>query len=188
MCVLASVASVLTLTSLVDMVCGLDLSVSDLEVDESKTLSISQITWHQGHSGIRAAQQSENKHGKTTSQSCARGCQGQTHAAKCALYKAVPECVRNRGPPPPEVTQLQERPTWYDPPSDPLPEVGGTQRSDHTFHTISESDREFGANHTWNPRERVTIRGMEDHHEISGSILVGGEPLETHLLGVNVLA
>ena len=34
---LASVLSVSTLTSLVDMVCDLDLSVSDFEVDESQT-------------------------------------------------------------------------------------------------------------------------------------------------------
>ena len=96
----------------------------------------------------------------------------QRNKAKTSMerppVKAVPECVRNRAPPPPEVTQLQERPTWHDPPSDPPPEVGGTPRSDHTFHRTKESDREFDANHSWNPRERVIIRGMEDFYERSG--------------------
>ena len=35
----------------------------------------------------------------------------------------------------------------------PLLELKDTQRSDHTFHSIKESDREFDANLSWKPRE-----------------------------------
>ena len=44
--VLASVPSLLVLTSPLDMVCDLDLSVSDFEVDESQTLSVSTKRGH----------------------------------------------------------------------------------------------------------------------------------------------
>ena len=46
---------------------------------------------------------------------------------------------------------------------DPPLEVKDTPRSDQTFHSMRESDREFDANHTWNPMECVIIRGMEDY-------------------------
>ena len=36
-----------------------------------------------------------------------------------STFKAVPECMRCRAPPPPEGTPLQPRPTWPGPPKDP---------------------------------------------------------------------
>ena len=64
-----------------------------------------------------------------------------------APYKAVLECVRNTGLLSPEATPLQERPTWLGPPSTPPPEVRDTPGSDHSFHGIKESSRDFDAIH-----------------------------------------
>ena len=81
--------------------------------------------------------------------------------------------VRNKAPPPaPEGTPTQERQTWRGPPSAPPPEVEDTPRSDHTFHSVRESDDELDANHSWNPTERVIIRGVEDYFGRSEDILV----------------
>ena len=49
------------------------------------------------------------------------------------------------------------------PPSDLMPEVGETPRSDRTFHNAEDSDQEFGATHACNPRERVITKGVENY-------------------------
>ena len=77
--------------------------------------------------------------------------------------KAVPETVRNMAPPALGGTPPQKRQTWPGPPSDHHLRWRDTPRSDHTFHSIRESDRVFDANPSWNPKERVIIRGMEDY-------------------------
>ena len=60
-------------------------------------------------------------------------------------------------------TPLQQQAIFLGPPSFPMPEVGETPWGERTFHTATESDTEFDANHAWTPRERVIIRGMEDY-------------------------
>ena len=55
-------------------------------------------------------------------------------------------------------------------------------------HDIRESDRELDANHSWNLRERVVIRGMEDDLGRSEATLVEVEELETCLLGPSDVA
>ena len=72
-------------------------------------------------------------------------------------------------------------------PPSPLEEEA-TPRSDHTFHSTRESDRELNANHSWNLRERVIIRGMEDYLGGSADTMVGVEELETYLLGPSDVA
>ena len=62
-------------------------------------------------------------------------------------------------------------------------EAEDTPRCNNTFHSVKESDREFDANHSWNPRERVIIGGMGDYLERSEDILVEAEKLATCLLG-----
>ena len=65
-CVLASV---LILISLVDMVCDLDLSVADFEVDEPQTLSVHKKGGASvSNIGTRTAQDSEHKHGNNASE------------------------------------------------------------------------------------------------------------------------
>ena len=49
--------------------------------------------------------------------------QEKTRTAKFA-YKAVPECLRSRAPPPSEGTLLQQTATWPGPPADPPTGVG----------------------------------------------------------------
>ena len=79
-CVTAAVPSVLTQTSPVDMVWDLDFGVSDITFDEA---------WHQGLIGIRAPQESESKHGKTTSQSCANAAAKKANVAWSTSGSAV---------------------------------------------------------------------------------------------------
>ena len=104
---LASVTCVVTLTSLVDMMCGLDLSVSDLAVDESQTLSV-----FQKKRGTRATVECEQRNKAKTSMErppvkAVPGAVRDRPTPQSAPHKAVPECVRNRAPLPPEGTQLQ---------------------------------------------------------------------------------
>ena len=98
------------------------------------------------------------------------------------------QSVRSRVPRAPEGTPPQEGQTWPGRPSGPPPELEDTPRSDHTFHSVRESDRELDANHSWNPRERVIIRGMEDYLGRSEDIMVEVEELETCLLGPSDVA
>ena len=68
-------------------------------------------------------------------------------AANCAVQGSA-ECVRNRAPPPPEGTLLQERPTWPGPPSASPPgvEEEDVQRrkdgSTRIVHGMQENARE----------------------------------------------
>ena len=75
-----------------------------------------------------------------------------------ALFKAVPESVRNRAPPSPGGTPLQQTATWPSPPSVPPPEVdemevkkisdvGRTEstRTLHGMHVNGRSPREWEA-------------------------------------------
>ena len=73
-------------------------------------------------------------------------------APKRTPVKAVLGCLSDRAPPPPKGTHLQQKVTWLGPPSDPVPEVGGTPRSNRKFHSAEESDLEFDANQVWSPR------------------------------------
>ena len=94
-------------------------------------------------------------------------------ACKCLVFKrtpfkAVPENVRSRAPPAPEGAPLQSRQEWLGPPSAPLPEVEGTPRSDHIFHSTTQVELryqqdEFGASRSWSARKCVIIRGMGDY-------------------------
>ena len=87
--------------------------------------------------------------------------------------KAVPECLRNRPTQPLTGTPLSRKATRLGPPSGP--EVEETPRNDHTFRSVKESDCEFDANHTWNRKDRILIREMEDYLGLSQEILVDVE-------------
>ena len=65
-------------------------------------------------------------------------------AANCAVQGSA-ECVRNRAPPPPEGTLLQERPTWPGPPSASPP---GVEQED-----LQRRKDGIDANRPWNARE-----------------------------------
>ena len=105
-----------------------------------------------------------------------------TLRAERTLAKAVPGCLRNRPPLLLTRTPLSRKATWLGPPSDPSPKVEETPRNDHTFRSAKESDCEFDANHTWNPRDRVLIREMEEYLRRCSEILVDVEELEAYLL------
>ena len=57
-----------------------------------------------------------------------------------------------------------------------------TPRSDHTFSIFKASDREFVANHSWNPQERVIIRGMEGYFGRSEDVMVVIGEMDSNLL------
>ena len=71
---------------------------------------------------------------------------------------SVPENLRNGAPLAAAGTQM-----WPGPPPAPPSEVEDTPRSDHTFHTVRDSDRKLDANHSSNPRESFIIRWIEDY-------------------------
>ena len=60
-------ASVPILISLVDMVCGLDLSVSDFEVDEWQTLTVSNMRGASVALEREQPKRAKNKHGNNAS-------------------------------------------------------------------------------------------------------------------------
>ena len=56
-------------------------------------------------------------------------------------FKAVPECMSSRAPPPPEGTSVRQTATWFGPPADPPAEVNEMEVVD------AISDLEFDATH-----------------------------------------
>ena len=77
--------------------------------------------------------------------------------SQSAPCKVVLECVRNRSPPPPEGTPLQEWPTGLGQPSDPPPEVDEMGMEDQ-----QRPQAGVDGNPPWRARERTLIKAMEN--------------------------
>ena len=147
MCVPASVHHVPILMSIVDVVCELDLSVLDVEVDEPQTLSIAtkrgaSVAW----------EQEQYKRANTNMEATPF-----QSVPKSTPVKAVPECLKNRAPPPPKGTPSQQEATWLGPPHDPPP--GLAEGEPQRWRVGADVNPPW----QWNARDRVLIQSMEDY-------------------------
>ena len=145
-CVLAHFPFVLVWISLVDMVCGLDLSASDFEVDELQTLAVSKRA-RQCYIVTRAAQESERKHGHNASPVDVGAQEDASQSSSCMCKDWSSTSARRK------VTARKSDVSWST--VGPPLVVEETPQSDHTFHSNRESYCEFDANHTWTLGERV---------------------------------
>ena len=116
-CVLVSVFLVSDLFSLVNVVCDVDFSVSDCEI-EQQTFSLS--SKRDVGVALECEQYKNTKAGMEAAPF--------QSVPKRTPVKAVPECLRNRAPPPPKGTLLKQKTTWSGPLSDLMPEAGETPR------------------------------------------------------------
>ena len=140
LCVPASVLIMTDVFSLVNVVCEVDLpsvSVSHCEIVESKIFS-SFSRKRDASVSLECEQRKKTKAGMEAAPF--------QSVPKRTPVNAVPECLRDRAPPPPKGTLLQQRATWPLPPSDPMPDVGETPRSGCAFHSAKASDLDLDAN------------------------------------------
>ena len=99
-------------------------------------------------------------------------------APKRTTVKAVPECLRNRAPPPPKGTPLQQTATCHVPPSDPPPESAEAQLQ--RWHI----DADVNLPGYWCARERVPIQSLEDYVKRSEKFNVAITELQQFLLSL----
>ena len=173
---LASVPSVLVLILLVNILCEVGLpsfsvSVPDCDIVESQPLLFPEIV-------APALRWSVNKKTKASMEAAPF-----QSVRKRAPAKALPECLRNRAPPPPQGTPLQQKSDVAWPAVGPAARGGRKKlRSSRPSTVQKKTDSKFDGNHAWNPRERVIIRVMEDYLGRSEEIPVEVEELEAYLI------
>ena len=166
-CVAASVHLVLDLTPPVNLVCEVgfpSVSVSDCEPVDPQTFSFSGKRCASVVLECEAKMNIEGPPVKAVPEAVRN-----RPTTQSALFKAVPEWVRSRAPPPPEGTPLQQTATWPSPPTDLPGEQEETEVED--------------ANNPRNARERALIEKMESYLLESEELQVGIRELEFFFLG-----
>ena len=103
LCVVASVSSVITLISLVDLVCDLDFSVPKLEVNESADSFSFARAWHPVlHWNTSSVRERTQAWKDTTGQSGAKEGSGTDPRRTVRRTRQCLNCGRKTAPPPPE--------------------------------------------------------------------------------------
>ena len=154
----------LVLISLVDMVCEVEsfsVSVLDCEIDATVFLFPENVS-----QPLRWIVNSTRKRKQAWRQRFSRRCPRERQWTRCLSVSG---------------TELhhREKERHNNNKQHGLPEVGESPRSDRS---VQESGSECDANHTWNPRERVIIRGMEDYLARGQRSLVEVEEFQAHSL------
>ena len=143
LCVLASLPVVTVPLSDVNVVCEVVFCDSDCEFVELQTSSLSGKREASVALGCETEMNLEGPSVKAVLESVRRRPTPQS-----SQYRAVPEGMRSRAPPPPEGTPLSQTATWPGPPADPPADVNEMDVED-------QQRRQDGidANPPWNARE-----------------------------------